>query len=88
MALAPNTLTAELKPHGTFTATLADVVIAERATKRNLAHRIAEGYGGDGHGGELRGRFTRNTGHTYWLKFPKSVLIIVFCDMFRPSQYV
>jgi hypothetical protein len=67
-----------LTGHGTFATTVAEVALNDKATKRNLAHRIAEAYGGN------CGPASKPT---YWLTtYPKSVLSIVLGGLIAPTK--
>lgn len=66
-----------LAPHGTFACTLDQARVGEALTKPQLARKIAAGYEGE--------EDTPADTATYWLKLPKSVLVVVFGDMYRPA---
>ncbi len=71
-----NVLTVELQGHGEFKTSLGWIRQTDHCTKRNLAHRIAEAYGGN---------CGVASSYTYWLRtFPKAVLLIVYNGLIHP----
>jgi len=76
-----NTLTLDIAPHGTFVATLLELHLASKLTRRKIVQLIIDGYGGGG-GSRRDERSTK----AYWKRFPTAVLQVMYCDMYSPKE--
>lgn len=80
--LKPFTVGINVQPHGLFVADVNTVRKAERMAHHQLAQAIANVYidMAESHP-ETAGHYSRY-GLRYWESYPKSVLCIVYCDIY------
>lgn len=74
--LAKDTIAVELSGHGFFCTSIGAVSMRADYTQRVLAKLIAEAYGGGC--GEASTK-------SYWLRFPKTVLLVVYGGLVDPA---